>query len=225
MELKNKTILITGASRGIGKAIALEFASKEARVVVCYNNNKEMAELVAKECGHKSFALDLDVSDNESIINAIKYLEEKEVEIDVLVNNAGVICWKPFLEQTIEELENQVNTNYLGLLKNTSLFLPKLKEKKEAIIINISSIAAKYAPEELAPYSGTKSAVVCFTKALAKELPKNIKVYSISPGLTSTDMTNHEGVPPEKVSSVVIKVVEGEIKLESGEDLDVRAYY
>lgn len=223
MNLKNKTILVTGGSRGIGKAICLELAKKGSRIVVCYNNNKEMAELVAKECGHKSFALDLDVSDIESTNNAKNYLKEENVEIDVLINNAGVLVCGKHSKLNPEDIKKQTTVNVNGVFLVTHKFLKQLVLRK-GTIVNIASVAPRYSSPRYIAYSATKAAVVNFTKGLANEYPE-IKSYSISPGLTSTDMTEHEGVSVEKVSNVVIKVLVGEIELKSGEDVDVRAFY
>ncbi|MCF7866497.1 SDR family oxidoreductase [Candidatus Woesearchaeota archaeon] len=225
MEINNKTILVTGGSRGIGAAICKLFAKNGAKVVVCYKNNKNLAELVVKECQNDSFSLQLDVSDNTSILNAVDFLKEKKVIPDILINNAGVLSWNYFEKQTFERIEEEVKVNFLGVMKTTLAFLSFMKEKSEAIIVNTGSVAAKHLPEEAVSYASTKAAVKTFTKALAKELPGNIKIYNISPGLTSTDMTEYEGVSPEKVANVFFKVCTKEIKINSGEDIDVRDYY
>ncbi|MCF7871963.1 SDR family oxidoreductase [Candidatus Woesearchaeota archaeon] len=225
MNLKNKVVLVTGGSRGIGASICKDFSKKGCKVVVCYKNDELSANKVVGLCNKDSFSLKLDVCSDSSIKNCVDFLLKKNLQVDILVNNAGVIRWKRFENQSFDDLNDQVFSNFLGLMKNTLSFLPFLKQKKSAIILNISSIAAEYAPEELAPYSGTKAAVKVFTKALSKELPDNIKIYGVSPGLTSTDMTNHKGVSPEKVSKVVIGVCSGDIFLESGADIDVRNHY
>ncbi|MCH8945867.1 MAG: SDR family oxidoreductase [Nanoarchaeota archaeon] len=223
MELKDKIILVTGSSQGIGKETVLEFAKKGAKVVVTYNSNKEKAEDVLKEGNKHSNCIlfHLDVKDEKSIENAFEKIKREFGKLDVLINNAGVIRWKEFSKQNKEDIEDQIETNLIGLIKTTRIFLPLLSKQKDAVIVNISSDAGKEAYENLTVYCATKFGVRGFTQALAKELPKGIKVFSVNPGMTATQMTDYEGIPPKKVAELIVKTAKGEMEIPSGGDVDV----
>jgi len=223
MELKDKIILITGSSQGIGKETALEFAKNGAKVVVTYNSNKKKGEEVFKECKkfNESLLIELNIKDKESIKNCVEKTIDKFGAIDILVNNSGVLEWKKLSEQNEDEIENQIETNLHGLIKMTKKVLPYFQGQDEGIIINLSSAAGKEAYEGLTVYCATKFGVRGFTQALAKELPKGIKIFSINPGMTSTQMTNYTGIPPKKVAELIVKTAKGEMKIPSGGDVDV----
>lgn len=223
MELKDKVVLVTGSSQGIGKETVLEFAKRGAKVIVTYNKNKKKAEEVLQECEkfNESLLIELNVKDKESIKNCVEKTIDKFGAIDILVNNSGVIEWKHFSEQNNNEIENQIETNLTGLIKMTKKVLPYFQGQNEGIIINISSGAGKEAYEDLTVYCATKFGVRGFTQALAKELPKGIKVFNVNPGMTATQMTNYEGIPPKKVAELIVKTAKGEMKIPSGGDVDV----
>ena len=147
-----------------------------------------------------------------------KIAEEYE-SIDILINNAGIASWKSLKEQTDEEIESQIDTNLTGLIKMTKAALPYIN--KGGLIINISSGAGKKAHENLIIYCATKFGVRGFTEALALELPREIKTYSLNPGRTATPMTNFVGNPPSKIADLILKTIYGEIKVNSGEDIDL----
>ena len=223
MKLKDKVVLITGSSQGIGEKTALEFAKKGANVVVTYNSNKEKAEKVFEECNklNEAFLIQLDVRNENSIKECIEKVIDKFGAINILVNNAGVFTNKNLMIQSSKEIDLQIDINLKGLIKMTKAILPFMKEQNESMIINISSTAGKNTWEEISVYCATKFGVRGFTQALAKELPENIKVYSINPGLTATAMTNFQGISAKKVAKIIIKVAEGEIKPDSTKDIDI----
>lgn len=227
MELKNKVVLITGAGRGIGKSTAKAFAKKGCKVIVTYNSNKKKAEKVYAICKkyNDAYLMKLNVLDNRSITSSLKELEQKFLIPDILINNSGVLYWKSLKKHSFEEIEHMNRVNVEGPMKVTATYVPALTKKKGAIIINIASIAPKYASKGLIPYSATKAAVVNFTKGLANELTSKIRSYCVSPGLTSTNMTKYMGVPTSKVSNVIINVAEESLNMKSGEDVDVREHY
>jgi len=226
MELKNKVVLITGSSQGIGKKTALEFAKKGANVIVTYNSNKKKAEEVFKECNkvNEAFLLQLDVRNEGSIRECIEKIIDKFGAVNILVNNAGVYTNGDLMIQSSKEIDLQIDTNLKGLIKMTKAVLPFMKEQTESMIINISSIAGKNAYAELSVYCATKFGVRGFTQTLAKELPKNIKIYSVNPGLTATAMTNFKGIPAEKVAKIIIKTAEEKIETDSTRDIDVEEF-
>lgn len=223
MELKDKVVLITGSSQGIGKETALAFAKEGANVVITYNSNKQKAEEVFNECKklNEAFLVHLDVKNDKSIKSCIESVIDKFGTINILVNNAGVLSDNELMKQNVDEIENQINTNLLGLIKMTKAVLPFIREQEESIIINIASAAGKQAYADLSVYCATKFGVRGFTQALAQELPKNVRIYSVNPGMTSTAMTNFSGIPAIKVADLIVKTSEGKLNVSSGEDIDV----
>ena len=225
MELKNKIVLITGSSIGIGRETALAFAKEGSKIIITYNTNKEEAEKTLKECKKLTECLlfNLDVTKTDSIKNVVKNVIDKFGSIDILINNAGIIVFKNFMEQSENEVENQININLIGLMNMTKIAIPYMKED-EGIIINISSDAGKVGYGEIVPYCASKFGVRGFTKALALELPDNIKTYVVNPGLTATQMTNFQGIPPKKVADIVVDTAKENLNKKSGDDIDIEDY-
>ena len=187
-----KTVLITGASRGIGKEIALKFAREGYNVVLNYNANEKKAKLVASEIeklGTKYLLVKADVS-VESEVSAMVKLALKEFgAIDVLVNNAGVALSKLFQQTSSEEVARTFGVNTFGVINCSKAVVPNMVSEKAGKIINISSIWGKVGASMETIYSASKGAVIAFTLALAKELaPSNISVNCVCPGVIDTDM-------------------------------------
>ncbi len=226
MELKDKVVLITGSSSGIGKETAILCAKKGAKVVVTYLTGKKDGEGVLRECKKHGDAMlvRLDVASESSIKNAVSAVLKKFGRIDALDNNAGIITWEYFRKQKPKDIEQQVNVNLTGLMKMTLAALPVLEKQDEAVIINIASGAGKAGHATLVPYCATKFGVRGFTQALAMELPPNIRAYAVNPGTTATAMTGFRGVPPAKVANVVVKAIEESLGKNSGDDVDVWDY-
>lgn len=217
MELKNKVILITGSSMGIGAEAAKLFSKEGAKVIITYNKSKGEAEQLSKELDAKSFHLD--VTDIDSIKKLVKDVVSEFGQIDILVNNAGVLGWKYLNLQSDEEIINQINTNLTGLILMTKYALPHIK----GMIINVASGAGKTGFKEIAPYCATKFGVRGFTQSLAKEL--SIPVYCVNPGMTATRMTDYKGIKPEKVGQVILNTAKENLNKQSGDDVDVWKYY
>ncbi len=226
MELKNKIVLVTGSSQGIGKAIALEFAKMGARVIITYNANKQKAEENLEKCKKFSECLlvHLDITSEDSIIECVKKIIDKFGAIDILINNAGIISWKSLIEQSSKEIDLQIDTNLRGLIKMTKITLPYLLKQNEAIIINVSSGAGKRGTANITLYCATKFGVRGFTESLSQEVPKNVKIYSLNPGKTATKMTDFIGNSPENIANLIVEVVKENIKIKSGEDIDLWRY-
>lgn len=225
MELKNKVVLITGSSIGIGKETALAFAKEGSKIIITYNTNKKEAEKTLKECKKLTECLlfHLYVTKTDSIKKVVKNTIDKFGAIDILINNAGVLVWKNFIEQSENEVENQINVNLIGLMNVTKIAIPYMKED-EGMIINISSAAGKVGYGEIAPYCASKFGVRGFTKALALELPENIKTYVVNPGLTATQMTNFQGIHPKKVADVIVDTAKENLDKKSRDDIDIENY-
>jgi len=224
--LKNKIVLITGSSSGIGQETAIAFAKKGSIVIVTYLNGKRNGEKVFQECkSYSNSALyHLDVGDDLSIKEVIDDVIKRFERIDILVNNAGVLTEKILKEQSINEIEDQVKTNLLGVIKMTHAVLPFFYIQNEGIIINIASGAGKQGFAELTVYCATKFGVRGFTQALSEELPNTIRTYSINPSTTATKMTDYTGVDPKIVAGVIVNAAKEKFGKSSGDDIDVWNY-
>lgn len=219
MILKDKVVLITGSSEGIGRETAFKFAAEGAKLVITYRKDKKEAYDVAKMCKELGAAdvlvLQLDVSDDKSIKKCVKAVVKKFRHISILINNAGILVWNGFVKQSFKDIEHQVNVNVSGTMKMTHEALPHVKD----LIINIASGAGKTAYADIVPYCATKFAIRGFTQGLAQEV--KIPVVAVNPGMTATRMTNWRGVKPEKVAEVILNTAKGKIKVKSGGDVDV----
>lgn len=218
MALK-KIVFITGASLGIGSEAAYKFAEEGCKLALTYYKDKKEMDAVEKKCRELGAAdvlvLQLDVKDDGQIKSAVKSIIKKFNKIDILINNAGIIVWKPLADQTYQDIENQTRTNLEGLIKVTLECLPYLKDT----IINIASGAGKTGYAGISTYCGTKFGVRGFSQALAQET--KLKIYVVNPGVTATRMNDFKGLPPERVAHVIINTAQGKYKVKSGGDVDV----
>lgn len=191
-DLTDKVAIVTGARRGIGKAIALKLAEGGAKVVVA-DLDKEECENVVKEIegfGGKGLALKLDVTKEEEIIEAIKKVKEKFGRIDILVNNAGIFIQKELDQMDTSKIDKILAVNLRGVILCTKYVLPEMKKNRYGKIINIGSIAGFVGFELSSIYCATKGALVNMTKELAAELGKyKINVNTVAPGVIETAMT------------------------------------
>jgi NAD(P)-dependent dehydrogenase (short-subunit alcohol dehydrogenase family) len=192
LKLENKSVLITGADSGIGKAVALRFAEEGANVAIIYHSDEENARKTKTEIenmGRKSLIFQGDVSDYAFCEEVTKKVASEFGTIDVLVNNAGT----QFPSKNIEELEEEnirttFNSNIIGMIFLTKVVFPYLKQGSS--IINTTSAAAYQGHPELLDYSATKGAIVSFTRSLALQAkPKGIRVNAVAPGPVFTPLT------------------------------------
>jgi len=195
-KLAGKVAIVTGASKGIGAAIAKYFAAEGASVVVNYSSSKEGADRVVKEIsgnGGKAFAVQADVSKQKDIERLFAENEKAFGRLDILVNNAGVYDFSPIDGVTEGLFRKQFDLNVLGLLLS-SKEAAKYFGPEGGSIVNISSVVSTFAPPDSSVYTGTKGAVDAVTKALAKELgPRKIRVNSINPGMVETEGVQSKG--------------------------------
>lgn len=193
MNLKGKNAIVTGGSRGIGKAIALELARNGANVIINYTSNKEAAEKTAKEIkeyGVKALAIHCDVRDADAIKKMIELIEEYFDTIDILVNNAGITRDNLLLRMKEEEWQQVMDVNLKGVFLCTKAVIRKMIKQRQGKIINISSVVGVTGNVGQANYSASKAGVIGFTKSIAKEVSaKGINVNAIAPGFIDTDMT------------------------------------
>jgi len=194
-KLTGKVAIVTGASKGIGAAIAKALAAEGASVVVNYASSKKGADATVTEItkkGGKAVAAGGDVSKAGEAQGIIDAAVRNYGRLDILVNNSGVYEFAPIQDFTEEQYHRQFNTNVLGLLLVTQAALKHMSEG--ASIINISSAVTRITPPASAVYSGTKGAVDAITGVLAKELgPKRIRVNTINPGIVETEGTVSAG--------------------------------
>jgi NAD(P)-dependent dehydrogenase (short-subunit alcohol dehydrogenase family) len=218
-DLVGKSVLVTGGSRGIGRAAALAFAREGCRLAITFRVGRREAESVVRECmmagSPEAFSLRMDVTKDRDIKSAVRKVVSKFGRIDVLDNNAGVIEWERLDKQNFRKIELQVRTNLEGLIKVTRECLPHVR----GVIVNVSSAAGKYPFRGLSTYCATKFGVRGFTQVLAKENP-NLRVVCINPGLISTRMTGFKGASPELVGNAIVGAVKGRY-CKSGGDVDV----
>jgi 3-oxoacyl-[acyl-carrier protein] reductase len=189
-KLDGKVAVVTGASKGIGAAIAKHLAAEGAAVVVNYASSKSGADKVVAEiteAGGKAVAVQGDVSKKADIASLFAETKKAFGQLDVLVNNAGIFDFAPLENITEEHFHRQFNLNVLGLLLTTQEAV-KFFSPAGGSIVNISSVVGRNPVAGASVYSATKGAVDAVTKSLAKELgPKNIRVNSLNPGMVETE--------------------------------------
>ena len=196
MEFKNKTVIITGASVGIGKATAIEFAKNGANVCIVDIDAEGLDTLAEeiKSIGANVSSYICDVSDENRVHEVTQEIINQYGKIDILVNNAGLWRMKKlFAETTSDDWKKMINVNILGLMYFTHKVLPGMIENSYGRIINIGSVAGVYGNANMVPYSMTKGAVSLFTKALAKEVAdKGITVNNVVPGSVRNEGKDRE---------------------------------
>ena len=192
--LTGKVAIVTGASRGIGRAIALELASVGAKVAVNFASSSDAAdELVAQivSSGGEAIAIGADVSKAEQIDALVSTVMDKWGRVDVLVNNAGITRDTLLLRMKIEDWQAVIDTNLTGVFSCTRAVSKIMLKQKSGRIINIASVAGQMGNPGQANYSASKAGVIGFTKTVAKELSsRGITVNAVAPGFIETDMTN-----------------------------------
>lgn len=193
IELKGKKALITGSTRGIGRAIAEYLAKAGADVVITgrdLGKAQEVAQSVAQSYGVNALGLAMDFGNLESVKVAYQEIEKAWGGVDILVNNAGITKDKLFLRMSLEDWEEVLRVNLTGTFYITSLAVKGMLKNRWGRVINISSVVGFIGNVGQVNYSSTKSALVGFTKSLAKELAgRNITVNAVAPGFIETDMT------------------------------------
>lgn len=190
--LVDKTVLVTGGSRGLGRDISMMFASEGAFVFVGYRSHEEEANGVVKamrERDGKGEAVKIDVRDGNSIDGAFKDVLAARKRIDVLVNNAGIARDALFPLMSAEDFDEVVAVNLGGVFRCCRAAVRPMIAQKAGVIVNIGSVSGLYSAAGQANYAASKAGIVGFTKTIAAELaPRNIRVNAVIPGLLSTGM-------------------------------------
>ncbi len=216
MELRGAVAVVTGASSGIGESTALLLATAGARVVLAARRLERLEALAERIDGHGGDALAVrcDLTVPSDITALVGRTEEAFGGCDVLVNNAGIPGGGPFAGLTAEQIERVVDVNLLGLMLTTRAFLPGMLERRRGHIVNVASLAGRYATPGSAVYGATKHAVVAFGESLFHELgPLGILVTTVNPGFTRTEGFPQDGIPRplvmrrEHVARVIVEVV------------------
>tara|TARA_B100000315_G_C14570565_1_gene585247 strand:- start:36 stop:782 length:747 start_codon:yes stop_codon:yes gene_type:complete len=208
-DFKDKTILITGGSRGIGRGCCLDFARKRANIVFTYNKSKDAADDLLqelKEIGVKAFAYQVDIKDFNQCRAAADFFFEKFEKLDILVNNAGIIKDKPLMIMSEEDWHEVINTNLNGVFNITKQFVVSFMKQKEGNIINISSLSGVVGMPGQSNYSASKGGLNAFTRSLAKEVAYfNVRVNAVAPGFVNTDMI--KDVKEEYINEIKSRVI------------------
>jgi NAD(P)-dependent dehydrogenase (short-subunit alcohol dehydrogenase family) len=206
MKLKDKVVLVTGGGRGIGREIALSFAGAGAKIAVSARSPEQLDEVVGaiKETGGDAIAIPADVSNEEDVHEIVEETMRSFGQIDVLINNAGILGPGPIASVDSAEWRRVIEVNLLGTFYCSKAVTPILISRGWGRIINVSSRSGKIGHPFMTAYCASKHGVVGFTKALAEELmPFNITVNAICPGLVDTDMATD--TVREQVGDKIIK--------------------
>lgn len=213
MDFKNKVVLITGASSGIGRESATAFAKLGADIILV-SRTKEKLEQVADEL--KKFNVTVlvcqcDVSKKDQVKEMSRIVLEKFDSVDVLVNNAGFAIYGSVSDLSIDDIESQMETNYFGMVYCTKYFLPPMLDKKSGHIVNVASVAASFGLPGIAPYCASKFAMLGFSEGLKHELKNSgVGITVVSPIMVRTNFFEHpsfEKIPKFSPTSLSSKTV------------------
>lgn len=188
-QLSGERVLVTGASRGIGRAIALRFARAGADVVIAARSQQELQEFGEEisATGQRCLVIPTDLRDPASILALVKEAHSQFGGIDILVNNAGIGAWAPISELTLEQYDEIFDVNMRAVFLLTQAVVPSMIERKKGHIINIASTSSRWTYPEGSVYCASKFAVLGFNEALAKELrTTGVRVTAVCPGQVNT---------------------------------------
>ena len=236
-----KVALVTGGTRGIGRAILLALCGEGAECIFSYTKNHELAESVAKElqgAGRRALSVQLDVRDFEGAKLLVERAKSEFGKIDILVNNAGITRDKSLMMMTKDDWSEVIDTDLTGVFNTSRASIITFLKQKSGNIVNVSSMSGIHPLPGQANYAAAKAGVIGFTKSLAKEIaPYNIRVNAVAPGFISSDMTAslnenyrrrlHDMIPagrfgtPEEVAEVVLFLLCDESRYITGEVIQI----
>jgi NAD(P)-dependent dehydrogenase (short-subunit alcohol dehydrogenase family) len=240
MKLQNKVAIITGSSRGIGRATAILFAQEGAKIVINYKTNEKEAESVAEEVGIENCLLvQADVSKEDGVKKLVKDTTDRFGKIDILVNNTGEIIRPGDWKTDIETWQKTIDVNLTSAWLMTKEVAPLIQ--KNGAIVNLTSTVGLLGSQHVLAYSCAKNAVVALTKSFAKELAPDIRVNAVAPSNVMTDMTKSAGeeliekmkqdtplkriAEPKELASVIVFLASEEASYITGETVVVDGGY
>lgn len=212
MDLKNKVVIITGARRGMGRSHALTLAKAGAKVVVSDISQEDCQKVVEEieKKGGEALAVKCDVSKKEEVDEMVKKTVKKFGKVDILINNAGICQFKPFLELTEEEWDRTLDINLKGYFLCAQACAKEMAKQKSGVIVNIASVAMGQQGigfPDITHYCASKGGIAGMTEALAVELaPYNIRVNAISPGMIETPMIDSVKADPKTMEAMLDRV-------------------
>ena len=230
MSLAGQTALVTGGSKGIGRAICLALAKEGANIIIASRNESEIKETMdkLKEMGSKSLAIQADVRSEEDVRRLISMTIDKCGRLDILINNAGVAYKKKLEDTTLEEYDQIMDTNLKGVFLCTKYAIPYIRESNNGKIINISSVGGLHGLPNFSAYCASKFGVNGITESVAAELEGEIKVYAVCPGAVDTDMyrslfSDKPSLKPEHIAEKVLELASPDSKVTSGKIIEIQA--
>lgn len=212
MDLKGKVAIITGARRGMGKSHAMKLAKAGAKVVVSDISEEDCQKVVEeiKKNGGEAIAIKCDVTKKEEVDSLVKKTIKRFSKVDVLVNNAGICQFKPFLELTEEEWDRTLDINLKGYFLCAQAVAKEMAKQKTGVIVNIASVASGqvgFGMATIAHYCASKGGIIAMTEALAVELaPFGIRVNAVAPGMIETPMIDSVKQDPKMMKAMLAKV-------------------
>jgi 3-oxoacyl-[acyl-carrier protein] reductase len=228
MKLTGQTALVTGGSKGIGRAICLALAREGANVVFAARDEGRIRETMEKlkEISGGALAVQADVRYEDDVKNLISKAVVEFERLDILVNNAGAAYRKRLEETSLKEYDEIMDTNLKGIFLCTKYAIPYIRNSSNGKIVNISSGAGLHGIPELSIYCASKSGVISITQSIASELEGEIKVYAICPGGVDTDMYrslfgHKPQLKPEHIAKKVLELASPDSKVASGKIIEV----
>lgn len=198
MSLAGKVALVTGGSRGIGRAIALALAGQGARVAICHPGDAKAAEVLAEiEALSGGISVQADVSDEAQVQALFDTVNDQLGPVDILVNNAGILYESPLAETAAADFDRVIAVNLRGPFLTARELV---RRRRAGRIINIASDLGILGREDMAGYTASKGGVIALTRTLARELAPEVLVNAIAPGSVATDMTRPESMSPEQLA-------------------------
>ena len=217
MDLQESVVVVTGASSGIGKATAWHLASRGASLVLAARRMDRLEQLAKaiSDKGGRALPVTVDVTDDADLERLRDETLTTHGRVDVLVNNAGVPGCGPFAQVDLEQIDRVIDVNFRSVVHATKAFLSLFLDRKQGHIVNVASLAGRYATPSVAVYSATKHAVVAFSESLFYELePYGVKVTAVNPGFVQTEGFPNDRVPralvmrPERIAQGIAAVID-----------------
>ncbi|MAH03777.1 oxidoreductase [Candidatus Pacearchaeota archaeon] len=214
MNLKNKNIIVTGASRGIGREICA-LLGKEGANVIAISRTKANVTKFVEDCGCKANWVKADVTNERLMENVFKFAKRKFKRIDGIINNAGILVSKPISKTTYKEYDTLMKVNTRGVFTGCKL---AKKYMRNGVIVNASSDVGlqNHAKPNISAYVASKFAIIGLTESLAKEFKPNIRVYAVCPHSVATGMSKFKGNSPVLIAKTYIKVLKEKAGIKSG---------